>query len=207
MVKSVKKDPFMKNPFRYWWISLLVGILALAAGIGCFIVPADSLAILTAFFIVILLTGGVCNILWAVSNRKRNSYWGWSLARGLMEILFGIWLLMLPLPIVTTMLVYIIGIMMLLHSILGICESCELSDFGAPGWGWLLACNILSLICAFIFLAAPRYGGLFILAYIGISFLLYGIFRIALAFEWRNINKQIERDEKENGVTDAEIIE
>ncbi|WP_290534923.1 HdeD family acid-resistance protein [Alistipes sp.] len=201
----MSKEPHRKdNLFRYWWISLIVGILGIAAGICCFVIPAGSLAVMTTFFIAILIVGGIFNITWALANRNWNDSWGWSLARGILEILFGLWLIMLPLPLVTAMLIYLVGIWMLFHSILGICESCTLSEFRIPGWGWLLACNILSLICSFVFLAAPAYGGIFVLAYVGISFLLYGIFRIAVSFEWRTINRKL-RDTPDD-ITDAEII-
>ena len=194
------------NRFRYWWISLVIGILGIATGVACFVVPTDSLAVLTAFFIAVLVAGALFNIVWAVMNRRWNGTWGWSLARGLIEVLFGVWLLMLHLPLVTALLIYVVGFWMLFQSVLGICESCALSEFRLPGWGWLLACNILSLICSFVFLAAPLYGGIFILACIGLSFVLYGIFRIALAFEWRRINREF-RDSDGEEFVDAEIVE
>lgn len=142
----------------------------------------------------------------AFANREWNDSWGWSLARGLLEILFGVWLLLMPLPLVTTMLIYVVGFWMLFHSVLGICEASELSGIGVRGWGWLLACNILSLICSFVFLAAPVYGGIFILAYAGVSFVLYGIFRIVLSFEWRRINRKI-RSSDDDGFAEAEVID
>lgn len=190
--------------FKHWWISLITGILSIAAGVCCFAVPADSLAILTWFFIVILIAGGIFNIVWAARNRKWNETWGWGLARGIMELLLGLWLLMLPLPAVTTSLIYLIGFLMLFNSITGICESCALAELSISGWGWLLACNILSLICSFIFMAAPVYGGIFILVYIGLSFILYGIFRSVVAFKWRRFNK---RADKYDTFVDAEVIE
>ncbi len=36
---------------------------------------------------------------------------------------------------------------------------------------------------------APVYGGIFVLTYIGISFILYGIFRIVLAFQIKKYSK------------------
>ena len=111
---------------------------------------------------------------------------------------------MLPLPAVTTSLIYLIGFLMLFNSITGICESCALAELSISGWGWLLACNILSLICSFIFMAAPVYGGIFILVYIGLSFILYGIFRSVVAFKWRRFNK---RADKYDTFVDAEVIE
>lgn len=177
------EEKIEKNVFKHWWVSLVVGIMGIVAGICCFATPASSLEILTDLFIAILIIGGIFNIVTAVLNAKWNFYWGWDLARGILEILLGIWMFMLPTPVITTTLVYIFGFWMLFNSILGICEACELSNIRLKGWGWLLACSILGLLCSFIFLMAPVYGGIFVLAYIGASFILYGIFRIVLAFQ------------------------
>ena len=141
---------------------MITGLLSIAAGLACFVVPADSIAAMTVFFIIVLLSGGIFNVVWALTNRHWNNSWGWGLARGILEILLGIWLMLLPLPLIATMLIYIIGFWMLFQSILGICESCVLSELDIIGWGWMLACNILSLLCAFLFLSAPIYGGIFI---------------------------------------------
>lgn len=177
------------NVFKHWWLSLIVGIMSVAAGICCFATPISSLEALTVLFIVILIVGGIFNIISASVNRNWNSYWGWDLARGILEILLGVWMLMIPIPVMTATLVYIFGFWMLFNSIIGICESCELSNISFPGWGWLLACSVLGLLCSFIFLVAPIYGGIFVLAYVGIAFILYGIFRITVAFKFRKFNK------------------
>ena len=178
------------NVFRHWWLSLIVGIMSIIAGLCCFVTPISSIVVLTSFFVVILIVGGIFNVVTAAVNAKWNRYWGWDLARGILEILLGIWMLMLPTPVLTTTLVYVFGFWMLFNSIMGICEACELSNIRLKGWGWLLACSILGVLCSFIFLMAPIYGGMFVLAYIGISFIFYGIFRIVLAFQIRKHNKQ-----------------
>lgn len=188
-----------KRLFQYWWVSLVIGLLSIIAGICCFVTPVDSLAIMTEFFMALLVIGGLLNIVFAFANRKWNGFWGWSLARGIIEILFGLWLFILPLPLVTTTLIYIVGFWMLFHSILGICESCELSLIPMNGWGWLLACNIVSLLCSFVFLVSPVFGGIFVLVYIGMSFLFYGLFRIVLSLRWRKFNKKADNE-------DADIV-
>ena len=178
------------NVFRHWWLSLIVGIIGIIAGICCFVTPVDSIIVLTDFFVIFMIVGGIFNIVTAALYAKWNRYWGWNLARGILELLLGIWMIMLPDPVITTVLVYIFGFWMLFNSIMGICEACELSNIQLKGWGWLLACSILGLLCSFIFLMAPVFGGIFVLAYIGISFILYGIFRIVLAFQIRRYNRQ-----------------
>lgn len=159
-----------RKDIRYWWISLIVGLFSIAAGIGCFVTPGGSLALLTVLFVTTLLAGGILNILFATLNRKRIAYWSWSLARGIIEVLLGIWLILLPLPVVTTGLIFLVGFWMLFHSIIGIGESCELQQYDIKGWGWLLACNILSLIFSFVYLMSPVFGGLFVVFYLGFSF-------------------------------------
>ena len=202
----LSKGNHASSLFRHWWVSLVVGLLAIVMGICCFVVPAGSFAAMTTFFIVVMMIGGIFNIGWAVANRNWNDGWGWSLARGILELLLALWLILLPMPVVATMLIYVFGFWMLFHSILGICESCSLAGVHAPGWGWLLTCSILCLICSFIFLATPAYAGIFILTYIGLSFILYGIFRIAVACEWQKINKKIGKKYGDD-VEDAQIID
>lgn len=203
-----------KKDIRYWWISLIIGFFSVAVGVGCFVTPSGSLALLTVFFVTALLAEGVLNILFATVNHKRISYWSWSLARGIIEVLLGIWLVLLPLPAVTTGLIFLIGFWMLFHSIIGIGELCELQQYEIKGWGWLLACNILSLVFSFIYLMSPVFGGLFVVFYLGFSFLFYGIFRFILAFKLRRFNKEIRRlmeeeaknDDEDDGIEDAVII-
>lgn len=205
---QTKKNRIMKTEetlFKYWWVSLIVGFLSIATGICCFVTPANSLIALTSFFIFALAAGGIINIVWACTNRKRNDSWGWELARGIMEFLFAIWLYMLPLPFIATVLIYFVGFWMMFNSIIGICESAGLSKLAVKGWGWLLACNILSLICSFVFLITPTFGGIFILFFIGAAFILYGIYRIILSFKWREYNKRAKEDNEE--ILEVEVIE
>ena len=63
-----------------------------------------------------------------------------------------------------------------------------------------------SYLLDIVFLAAPLYGGIFILACIGTAFILYGIFRIVLAFVWRRINRELSRSGGD-GFVDAEGVE
>lgn len=174
----------------YWWVSLLVGLLSVAVGIWCIATPEESLMALTSLFICVLIAAGICNVAFATLNDRRSTGWGWTLTRGILELLLGIWLLALPLPVVAETLVLLIGFWVLFYAVIGIGEACELQQLGVRGWGWLLACSILCLILSFVYLATPVYGGFFIVLYAGLSFLFYGIFRIAFAFILRRLGRE-----------------
>lgn len=183
----------MKKVVKNWWVSLLVGVLAIIMGIWCFTSPGASLLGMTYVFIVGFLLGGIMDVCFAVSNRNYMYGWGWSLAGGILEILLGIMLLALPTLAVTGILVYMVGFWILFRSIWGIGESCQLQILGVKGWGWLLALSIMCLILSFLYLLSPGFGkGIFIVALVGTSMLVYGMFRIVMGVKLRQIGKRME---------------
>ena len=105
---------------RYWWVSLLVGLLSVAVGIWCIATPEESLMALTSLFICVLIAAGICNVAFAALNDRHSTEWGWTLTRGILELLLGIWLLALPLPVVAETLVVLIGFWVLFYAVIGI---------------------------------------------------------------------------------------
>ena len=184
----------MKKAVKNWWVSLIVGILAIIMGIWCFTSPGVSLLSLTYVFVIGFLLGGILDICFAISNRNQLYGWGWTLAGGILEVLLGIMLWSLPTLTVTGILLYLIGFWILFRSIWGIGESCQLQMLGVKGWGWGLALNIICIILSFLYLLSPGFGkGIFVVALVGSSMLIYGIFRIAMAFGLRRIGKDMKK--------------
>ena len=184
----------MKKSVKNWWVSLLVGILAIIMGIWCFTSPGASLLGLTYVFIIGFLLSGILDICFAVSNRNNMYGWRWNLAGGILEVLLGIMLLMMPTTFVTGILVYMVGFWILFRSIWGIGESCQLQILGVKGWGWSLALSIISLLFSLLYLLSPGFGkGIFVVALVGCSMLVYGIFRIVIAFKLREIGKKLKK--------------
>jgi len=179
---------------KYWWLFLLVGILALIMGVVSLVTPDTTLVAVTVFFITMFFVTGIIDIIYAVSNRKTSNNWGWALAGGIIDIAVGVLLVCMPLPIVTTMLVYFVGFWILFRSILSIGLSCELQQQGVKGWGWLLALSILGIIFSIFYMLSPVFNGLFVVMLVSIAFMTYGIFRIGYAFKLRSINDLIKKD-------------
>ena len=185
----------VKKGVKYWWVGLLVGLLAVVLGIWCLFTPDATLVAMTWVFIVIFLLSGVSEIVFSVSNRHMRG-WGWSLAGGIIEILFGILLVVMPKVFIAAILVYLVGFWMLFRGIWGIGEAAELNTIGVRGWGWSLAGAILTILFAFFFLLSPAlFKGIFVVALISVSLLTYGAYRIFLAFRLRSIHKDIKEIE------------
>lgn len=168
-----------RRAVKNWWVSILVGILAIVLGIWCAVTPDTTLVALTIVFIVAFLISGIFEIVFAVSNRDMSG-WGWSLAGGILDLILGILLMALPLPVITIVLVYFVGFWILIRSIWGIGTASDLSRWKVKGWGWMLALAILGVIAAFFFFISPVFGGGMIVWFAAFAFVFYGVFRIYL---------------------------
>lgn len=173
---------------KYWWVPLITGLLSIAIGIWCLFSPAESLEIFAYVFAWVICFAGMFNFLFALSNTKRYPGWGWSLGLGLLELICGIWMLTLPLPTLTVAFVYGIGFYLIFAVINGICDACTFYGYSRDWFGWILAILLITLLFALIFMAGPIGGGIAVWLYIGISFIMFGIYRIIVAAKIRKLN-------------------
>ena len=185
----------VKNAVKYWWSSLLLGILAIILGIWAVATPDVTLVTLSYLFVWAFFIGGILEIVFAVSNKNMLSGWGWTLSSGIIDILFSILLMAMPLPVITTIFIYVIGFWIMFRSIWTIGESVELQKLGVPGWGWMLALGILSVLFSILFIMSPIFSGAFIVVLVSIALIIYGIFRIYLSFKLKSIHKYIKKIE------------
>lgn len=185
----------IKRSVKYWWVSLLIGILAIIVGIWCLATPDSTLVALTLLFVISFFISGISDIVFAISNRDAIPGWGWTLTSGILEVLLGCLLLAMPLPSITVVLIYFVGFWVLFRSIWAIGEACHLQQLGVKGWGWLLALAILAVLFSFLYLLSPIFGGVFVIVLVSLGFVTYGAFRVLLAFRMRSINKELKEIE------------
>lgn len=184
----------VRNTVKNWWVSLVVGIVAIILGIWCMFTPMATLGALTIVFIVAFFISGIAEIVFAVQNRKIMYGWGWTLTGGILDLLLGIMLLALPAPVVTMVLIYFIGFWILLRSIWAIGASAELNKIGVRGWGWMLAIAILALVFSLFFIfSSPVFGGSVVVAFFSVAMLIYGIFRIYMAVILKSIKNDVKK--------------
>ena len=176
---------------KLWWIPLITGLLAIAIGVWCLFSPVDTLTVLAWFFAAALTAAGVLNLSYGIANTQPHSNWGWSLALGIIELICGIWMFMLPEAQLITVFIYTVALYIIFVTINAICESFVLAGYARDWLGWMLLFLIASLIFAVIFLAGPIAGGIAVWLYIGISFIAFGVYRIILACKYRKLSKQI----------------
>ncbi len=164
--------------------------MAVVLGIWTLATPDTTLVALTLLFIVAFFVNGIVETIFSISNRHVLHNWGWRFAGGIIDILFGLLLVALPLPVITLSLIYFVGCWMLFRSMWTIGESIELQQLNIKGWGRLLTFGIASIIFATLFLLSPLlFKGVFVVVLVSTSLLLYGIFRIYFACALRAYKK------------------
>ncbi|MDH6353704.1 uncharacterized membrane protein HdeD (DUF308 family) [Dysgonomonas sp. PH5-45] len=179
----------LRKAVKYWWISLIIGLLAIGLGIWCIASPMSTLIALSIVFAISFLVTGAMEISFAVANRDNINGWGWSLTSGIIDLLFGVFLIVMPIEVITTIFALFIGIWIMFRSIWGVGMAIDLQKFGAKGWGWLLTLAILGILVSFIFIMDPPFAMSFIVAFASVGFIFYGLFRVFLAIKLKSLHR------------------
>lgn len=184
----------VKREMKYWWISPIIGILAIILGIWCITTPWATIISLSIIFGAIFLVTGIFTIIFAISNKDSLHGWGWTLMSGIIDILFGIIILSLPIEVITLVLAYFVGFYVMFQSIWSIGTATELYSKKVNGWGWLLTLAIIGLILSIIFILSPAFTSGVIAYLVSLSFFVYGLFRIYYGFKLRSIKNEIQEE-------------
>lgn len=185
------KRTILQSAARYWWIPMITGILAVAIGIWCLASPESSLPIFAYTFSIIIAVAGFLNIVFALSNIGRLTGWGWKLFYGIIEIVCGVWLLLMPEGEMVGTFIYGIGFYLIFVAITAICETCLYYGDNSFWLTLLLSFIICTIVLSIIFLAGPIAGGIAVWLYIGIAFICFGLYRIFISAKIHQVNKAI----------------
>ncbi|PKG49781.1 HdeD family acid-resistance protein [Olleya sp. 1-3] len=176
-----------QSTVKNWWITLLIGVLYIIAGVWVFQTPVASYVSLSIIFSVFIFISGGSQIVFSISNRHEISSWGWYLTGGILDLIIG--LLLITHPLMTmAILPFYIGFWLLFQGFMAIGLSFQIKTFGILSWGWLLFLGCLIILFSFLLLANPIIAGLSIVYMTALAFISAGIFRIALAFNLKNQN-------------------
>jgi uncharacterized membrane protein HdeD (DUF308 family) len=176
----------VKNSVKYWWLSLIIGLIFIAAGVFSFIFPAGAYESLAIIFSISFLVSGIFEIAFAISNKDELDHWGWTLAYGLLTAAIGFFLIANPI-LSLEVLAYYVGFLVLFRAISGFSYAFELKNYGSSDWGVTLFFSILATIFAFIILSAPQLAGLTAVIWVGMALFIIGFIAIYISFQLKKI--------------------
>ena len=187
-MKSQHVFKSVRSAVKHWYAPLISGIILIGAGILAFIFGKATFLTLTLVFSISFLLSGIAETVFSIVNRKSIDSWGWSLAFGLINLIFGVLLLA---NFYVTMLVFpfFIGFAFLFRSIGGIGQSLNLKKQGISNWSWLLAFAILGMLFSIMLVLNPLFAGITIVVLTGVVLIIGGIFSISLSVLLKKMNK------------------
>jgi uncharacterized membrane protein HdeD (DUF308 family) len=172
---------------RYWRIVASGGILFICLGAWIIFSSEKNYLFLSMLLAIGLLASGFFEAIFSVFHTHKIKDWGWMFAGGLVDALFGIYLLNYPLLSLILM-PMIIGVWMLFRGFMTVSSPFILKVLGIRDWIWLVATSIVLILPSLIILIDPIVGLVNVVVLTGISFILSGIFRIFFSQQLKKLN-------------------
>jgi uncharacterized membrane protein HdeD (DUF308 family) len=177
-VRLVGADERDREPSWAWWVTLIVGVISLVAGIILVFKPSNSLATLAVIFGIFLLIDGIAELVASITGRVDNR----ALAAivGVLGIVIGIALIRHPFHGVAAI-GLLIGIWLVAAGVVRFVRSLVVGT--RPALGVLIA--LLEIFVGVAVVANPHIGYATLAILTGIWLILSGIGTIALGVELR----------------------
>lgn len=160
-----------------WWVLLVLGVLAILAGIVAIVYPFVSALMVTKILGVILIVGAVVHLVRAAMEGRG----AWSIILGLVVSLLyvaaGVYLLTSPLRGLF-MVTVVIGTLLVVTGLVELAMALE--AIGRRGWGWTLVGSLLAIGLGIWILAELPWSMLWALGLVvGVNLLFTGLRLIA----------------------------
>lgn len=174
-----------------WWAVGLRGLLGIAFGLICLLVPAAAILALILLFSAYMLVDGVLAIVSGIKAARSGERWGLLILEGFVDIAAGVIAFLWP-AITTVAFVILIAVWAIISGALMLAAALSLKlDHGR--W-WLALGGIASVIFGIVLLIAPVVGAVVLTWWLGAYAIVFGVMLLVLAFQLHG--KKEERETK-----------
>jgi uncharacterized membrane protein HdeD (DUF308 family) len=172
-----------------WWALVLRGVCTVLFGVGAFVWPGITLAVLILFYGAYALVEGVLEVAWALMGRQGGSFpWGVLLA-GLAGIAVGIVTFVSP-GVTALALLYLIAAWAIVRGVFEIIAAVHLRKELENEWMLGLS-GVLSVGLGVLLIAAPGAGALALLWWIGGFAIVAGILMMILGVRLKGVKDRL----------------
>ena len=176
---------------RHWWLFLLAGLLAIAAGICVFVFPVESYVTLSILFGILMLITGAVQLLIASTSGNYLMMRGYIIVGGVLDVILGIFLCVYP-GISLFLLPIMMGFWLMYHSFMIIALGGDMSTFKIPGNGMMILGGVLLLLLSIFVLVDPfSIGVVTVLTVAGAGLILLGVLMCSISVALKDIGKDV----------------
>ncbi len=191
--KVERQDALSEVLADSWWAVGLRGIIAVAFGLICLIVPGGAILALVLFFSAYMLVDGVFALASGIKAARNGERWGLLILEGIVDLAAGAIAFLWP-QITALAFVILIGVWAIISGalMLGAALTLKLNH----GRWWLALGAIASIIFGILLLVSPIVGAVVLTWWIGAYAIVFGVMLLVLAFQLHG-----KKEERETGAS------
>lgn len=179
-----------EQPIGRWWLSVIVGLVAIAAGIIVFINPVASYFALALWLGVAVLLSGVFNLVQCFSTNNSFVRNLWVVVAAIIDIIIGV-ALMFNTLFTAVILPLLFGIWLLCRGGVLLLQGMDLRSWRVRNAGWVIFGSIVMIAVSLVVLLMPESVGIeAVILFIGIAFVAYGVSAVALGFKLYDMSER-----------------
>jgi uncharacterized membrane protein HdeD (DUF308 family) len=178
---------------KLWWLPLLRGVLLIIIGLYALLTPGMTVAALMRVAGVFVILDGILAVAAGIAGETSSR--GWTIARGAVGILVGIFVFAHPYAIAgiaATMLLTIIALVIVVAGVMEIVGAVR-DRHEIEGEGWLILGGALAVLFGVLVFIAPISFGRLIVQILGVYAIIFGISLVSVAFRVRRFGKALVR--------------
>ena len=174
--------------FKKWWFLLIKGFILII--LACLIIfyPQESIVTISLFMGISLIITGIVLLLISSELRKTMENWTMRLAEGLMDIVFGFFLLAHP-DVSFVIIPILIGFWIIFYGVLILAGSFQFKESMTTRRKTVLIVGIITIILGFIIAFNPDITIVTIGILIGVPVFIIGLANIFFAMNLKNLEQ------------------
>ena len=174
--------------FKKWWLLLIKGVALIILALLIMFNPEQSIMTISVFMGVGLIITGIVLLMISSELKKAMENWTMRLAEGLMDIVFGFFLLAHP-DVSLVIIPILIGFWIIFYGVLILAGSFQFKESMTTRRKTVLIVGIITIVLGFIIAFNPNITVVTIGILIGVPVFIIGLANIFFAMNLKNLEQ------------------
>ena len=187
----MKNKDYEKTEYliKRWWLSLLVGIIAVVVGFIILVNPVTSYYIFGIWLGAAIFVSGIFGLIQSINSKNYFVRRGWLIVANIADIVIGL-ILMFNAIISEVFMPALLGFWLLYRGATMLIQGFDLRDYGIRDAGWVVFYAALIIALAVAILWLPMTFGIeAVILFIAIAVIAYGISTISLSYRLWEVHR------------------
>lgn len=173
---------------RRWWLSLIVGLVAIVFGFVILIYPAASYYTFGVWLGLVILLSGIMGLMQSTSSRNYFVRRGWLIVAAVVDIIIGV-ILIFNILLSEMMLPILLGCWLLYRACTTMAIGLDLKHYSS-GSGWMIFYSLLIFILSIAILWMPMSLGVTVVVlFVALGLIFYGISMLSLSMRLWEVHR------------------